>query len=166
MNTILPDLLQFNLDIVFCGTSARNKSAKLKAYYAGKRNLFYPTLASCGFTERLFNPDEYPKLLTQKIGLTDLAKFTHGSDRDLRNSDFDTDSLSKKILKFQPKILCFNGKKAAKIFLNLSKTTEVEYGLQHLEIGKTKLYVAPSTSPRNRKHWDEEIWYQIRKYIK
>jgi TDG/mug DNA glycosylase family protein len=165
MTTVLPDLLGFNLDIIFCGTSAGNKSASQTEYYAHKGNSFYETLHSCGFTPRLFAPFEYRKLLEQKIGLTDLAKLSHGSDRNLKNNDYDTQSFYDKIIKFNPKIVCFNGKKAAKIFFNAARTQDVAYGLQQFEIGETKVFVAASTSPRARKYWDVDIWYEIRKYI-
>ena len=39
---ILKDLLQPNLDIVFCGTAAGEVSARKAAYYAGPGNQFYP----------------------------------------------------------------------------------------------------------------------------
>jgi len=166
MNSVLPDVLDYNLDIVFCGTAAGDKSAKRKAYYAGIGNLFYTTLASCGFTPSLFRPEEFPSLLTYKIGLTDLAKFTHGIDKTLVKDDYDVLSFLKKIQKYQPKVVCFNGKEAAKVFFGLSSTKQVEYGLQRETINNSKLYVAPSTSFSARKYWDEEIWWKVRKYIK
>lgn len=71
---ILHDLLTNSLKIVFCGTAAGNKSAERKAYYAGACNLFYPTLASCGFTPRILTSKDFLILLGYGIGLTDLVK--------------------------------------------------------------------------------------------
>jgi TDG/mug DNA glycosylase family protein len=159
---ILPDILHYNLNIVFCGTAAGNKSAERKAYYAGRGNLFYLTLASCGFTPRLFQADEFRELLNHKIGLTDLAKFTHGIDKDLLEEDYDTENFEEKILLYQPKVVCFNGKKAAKVYLQLMDTKQILYGEQDRLIGKTKLFVAPSTSFNARKYWDENIWRQLK----
>lgn len=155
---ILPDLLKNNLNLVFCGTAAGNKSAERKAYYAGAGNLFYPTLASCGFTPRILKPEEYPELLNYGIGLTDLVKHHFGMDKDLKQEHFDTKSFEDKILKYQPKVVCFNGKEAAKVYFNLKYTKDVSYGLQNKVIGKTKLYVAPSTSLQAIAYWDENIW--------
>jgi TDG/mug DNA glycosylase family protein len=42
--TVFPDLLAPNLSIVFCGTAVGNVSAQRGAYYAGPRNMFWPTL--------------------------------------------------------------------------------------------------------------------------
>jgi len=162
---ILPDILHHNLDIVFCGTAAGNKSAERKAYYAGRGNLFYFTLTACGFTPRLLQPEEFPELLNYKIGLTDLAKFTHGMDKDLLEGDYDTKGFEDKILLCQPKVVCFNGKEAAKVYLQLLDTKQILYGEQDRQIGKTKLFVAPSTSFSARKYWDENIWQQLKKYM-
>ena len=76
---ILPDLLDHNLDIVFCGTAAGDISASRKSYYAAPGNQFYPTLWNCGFTSRLLLPEEFNKLTSYRIGLTDLAKLAHGN---------------------------------------------------------------------------------------
>ena len=162
---ILPDLLKENLDIVFCDTAAGYKSAQRKAYYAGTGNLFYPTLAKCSLILRIVKPEEYSELLKYKIGLTDLIKHHLGMDIDLKEEFYDTGSFEKKIKKYQPKLLCFNGKEAAKVYFKLKSTTQVSYGLQEAKIGKTKLYVAPSTSLNARGYWDENIWQSIKKYI-
>jgi len=166
MENILPDVLDNNLEVVFCGTAPGDASASRQAYYAGRGNLFYSTLASCGFTPRLFRPEEFKDLLQYKIGLTDLAKFTHGMDSKLSIEDFGTKGFRDKILRYQPKIVCFNGKEAAKIYFGLSNTKQVTFGLQDSKIGSSKLYVAPSTSFSARKYWDEELWWKLRKYIK
>jgi double-stranded uracil-DNA glycosylase len=162
---ILPDLLGPNLEVVFCGTAPGNKSAARQAYYAGAGNLFYPTLSSCEFTPRILKPHQFPELLLYKIGLTDLAKFSHGMDKDLKANDFDVGGFTGKIEVHQPKLICFNGKEAAKVFLGLKNTKMVEYGLQNVKIGKTKIYVAPSTSLQAIAYWDESIWQSIKDHI-
>jgi TDG/mug DNA glycosylase family protein len=165
MTTVLPDILKPDLQIVFCGTAAGDKSAERKAYYAGRGNLFYFMLVTCGFTSSLFEPEQFPNLVQHQIGLTDLAKQAHGMDKDLKSGDYDTDSFEEKILKFHPKIVCFNGKEAAKVYFKLKETKQVSYGLQGRMIGKTKLYVAPSTSFSARKYWDDNYYKQLKTFI-
>ena len=162
---ILPDLLQYGLHFVFCGTAAGNKSAERNAYYAGAGNLFYPTLAGCGFTPKLLKPFEYHELLKYNIGLTDLAKFHFGMDKDLKAEHYDTKSFEDKILKYQPRVLCFNGKKAAKVYFGFRKTSEVNYGIQERMIGTTRLYVAPSTSLQAISYWNDTIWSNLNELI-
>lgn len=162
---ILPDLLQKRLKIVFCGTAAGNKSAERKAYYAGAGNLFYQTLANCGFTPRILKPEEFPELLQYGIGLTDLVKSHFGMDRDLKQEHYDTKSFEDKILKYQPQLVCFNGKEAAKVYFNFKNTKQVSYGLQEKAIGNTKLYVAPSTSSAAMAYWDDFFWKELNTLI-
>ena len=166
---ILPDLLKKDLDIVFCGTAAGNVSAELKSYYAGPGNLFYPILHKSGLTPILVKPLNYSELLKYNLGLTDIAKFVSGNDNVLNNEDFDINTFIEKIKKYKPKTVCFNGKTAASVFLynKKNKTGKIEYGYMQDMIGKTKIYVAPSTSRTGRKYWDEKIWFNLkRKFIK
>lgn len=155
---MLPDVLEDNLTIVFCGTAVGNKSAERLAYYAGPGNKFWRMLQEMGLTPRQFRPTEYPQLLTLGIGLTDLVKEKSGSDAELRGDDFDVDGFRQKILRHAPKILCFNGKKAGKVFMG---TNEIYYGLLSAPLGETQLYVAPSTSGAANGYWDKAWWMSL-----
>lgn len=86
---MLPDLLAKDLKVVFCGSAAGNKSAQAGTYYAGPGNKFWRILYATGLTPRLLQPSEYPTLLNYGIGLSDLVKGKSGSDRDLKDSDYD-----------------------------------------------------------------------------
>ncbi len=79
---------------------------------------------------------------------------------DQPSDDFDVLGFKEKILQFQPKMVCFNGKKAGAVYLN-TKTKHVSYGLQTTTIGNTKLYIAPSTSGSARRFWDESYWMEL-----
>lgn len=160
---ILQDLLKPDLDIVFCGTAAGEVSAKKQAYYAGPGNQFYPVLYSIGLTPELLPPNDYKELLNYEIGLTDLVKLTSGNDNVLSKRDYDVASFSKKIFLFQPKVVCFNGKKAAAEFWGV-KTKEIHYGLMAGTIGETRLFCAPSTSGSARRFWDEDYWMELLKF--
>jgi len=162
---ILQDLLEQNLDIVFCGTAVGNTSAQTKAYYAGKGNKFYAILHRIGLTPKQLTPNTYKELLQYKIGLTDLVKQTSGNDNVLKNTDFDVAGFNNKILKYQPKIVCFNGKTAAAVFIynNKSKTSHIPYGWLKTKIGQTRLFVAPSTSGSANAFWNENYWFKLEK---
>lgn len=160
---ILPDVLDYNLKLIFCGTAAGLRSASTGYYYAGKGNKFWRTLYEVGLTDRLFEPKDYQALLSYDIGLTDLAKYASGMDNNLSGSDFDVESLNSKMQMFQPALLCFNGKKAAKVFFQMDW---VDYGVQNHTIGRTKIHVLPSTSAANNANWDISYWYEISALIK
>jgi len=158
---VLPDILKPNLKVVFCGTAVGDKSAQAGAYYAGPRNSFWSTLAQVGLTPRRLDPQEFRILPRYGIGLTDLAKGLHGSDRRVRTSDFDTRSFRLKIEKFNPKVVAFNGKRAARPFFG----RDIQYGLQAETIGKSVIFVLPSTSGAARRYWDQSHWSALSDFL-
>jgi double-stranded uracil-DNA glycosylase len=157
---MLPDLLEPNLIVVFCGTGAGRISAEVGQYYANPGNKFWPILYKSGFTPHQFDPSEYAKLLTLGIGLTDLSKKKPGPDSQRQEKDYDIDALTSKILAFQPKYLAFTSKKAASLYFG-KKTAEIEYGLQSELVGTSKFYVLPSTSGAGAGYWRDEPWMKL-----
>lgn len=155
---MLPDLIQKNLTIIFCGSAVGHRSNKKGVYYAGIGNVFWKTLNAVGLTPRQLEPEEYKSLLKYDIGLTDLAKNISGNDDALTKKDFDREHLNKLIHEFHPKIIAFTGKRAAKEFLGQQK---IQYGQQNLDINKTLLFVLPSPSGAARKYWDQSYWEEL-----
>ena len=151
---ILPDVLAPGLKLVFCGTAAGKRSAADHAYYAHPGNLFWRALHTAGLTPRLLAPHEFPLLPQFGIGLTDLAKHHCGNDTELPRDAFDIDALQRKIKCFQPRILAFTSKNAARAALGHA----VDYGLQPERIGRSQLFVLPSPSGQARGHWDLQPW--------
>jgi TDG/mug DNA glycosylase family protein len=60
---ILPDVLQPNLKVVFCGTAVSRRSAEVGAYYAGRGNRFWEMLHRSGLTPRKLAPHKFPAVL-------------------------------------------------------------------------------------------------------
>lgn len=152
---VLPDVLGPGLRIVFCGSAAGAASARAGAYYAGPGNRFWPTLHRVGLTPRLLAPAEFRSVLGYGIGLTDLCKTESGSDAGLSRQADDAAALAAKIACHRPAILAFNGKRAARVFLDAEA---LDYGEQELRIGETAIHVLPSTSGAARRWWDESHW--------
>jgi TDG/mug DNA glycosylase family protein len=157
-NIVLEDVLAPNLALVICGSGAGQRSAQLGQYYAGPGNRFWVTLAETRLTPRLLAPFEYRLLLSFGIGLTDIVKGQAGSDAELDFTRSSPEALRDKILRFSPRYLCFNGKRAAQVFLECGS---VGFGIQPEAIGPTSLFVAPSTSGAARRFWDVGVWHQI-----
>lgn len=160
---VLPDVLEENLAVVFCGSAVGTKSAERGAYYAGPGNKFWPVLHRIGLTPRQLDPGEYRGVTRYGIGLTDLVKVTAGSDDSLRAGHFDTDGLEAKIRAYRPRLLCFNGKRAAQVYLRTRGVKRVGYGPQPVHIGDTRLFVAPSTSGAANGFWEEAWWRELAK---
>lgn len=158
---MLPDVLQNDLKIVFCGTAAGDTSARLQMYYAGPGNKFWKVLYEIGLTPRILVPSEYVNLPQYGLGLTDLVKDASGMDIDIDFSNKGTESLRDKIIRFQPRVLCFNGKRAAQEYLSRS----VSYGILPEQIGTTRLFVAPSTSGAANGFWNIKWWNELAKLV-
>ena len=152
---MLADVLEKNLTIVFCGTAVGDRSAQSGVYYAGPGNRFWRVLHEIGLTPRVFKPAEYSTLPQHGIGLSDLVKSKSGMDSKLSRDDFETLPFEQKILAHAPRIVAFNGKRAAQEFLHAK---QVEYGKLDRRIGDTRLFALPSTSGAANSYWDVEYW--------
>ena len=159
---VLPDLLKPGLKVVICGTAAGTKSARVGAYYAGPGNQLWSVLHRIGLTPRRLAPDEFCDLLNFGIGLTDLWKEASGPDREAMQTGPDVESFRSRVLRYSPLALAFNGKSSAAAFLG----RPAGYGLQPEMIGKTAVFVLPSTSGAARGYWDESYWHELAKWLK
>jgi TDG/mug DNA glycosylase family protein len=156
---VLADLLQPGLRAVFCGTQAGAQSARRGAYYAGRGNRFWPTLHNAGLTPVRLAPEQYARLLDYGIGLTDMAKKTSGADSLLRPDHVDQKFLEK-IVRYAPRFLAFNGKRAASLALKVSGPM-LSYGRQDRMIGRTEVYILPSSSGAASGFWDARHWHEF-----
>lgn len=159
---VLPDILQPDLALVFCGSAASRRSASRGAYYAGPGNRFWIILHKVGLTAECLAPEDYASVLKCGIGLTDLAKKKSGADSALSAKDYDRRALAVKIERYAPRWLAFNGKRAASLFLG----RPVVYGRQEEVFISTGIFVLPSTSGAARGFWHEEPWWQLAEEIK
>jgi double-stranded uracil-DNA glycosylase len=158
LHDVLDDLLKPGLRLLICGTAASERSAMLGHYYAGPGNKFWRTLAEVSLTPRQLAPSEYRLLASVGIGLTDIAKSQSGADAEIRFADRHGHDLAAKVMAYQPRYLCFNGKRAAKEFFGRK---EVSFGFQPDLLGITQVFVAPSTSGAANGVWDISLWRQL-----
>ena len=158
---ILPDVLGPNLKVVFCGTAAGDKSAKARAYYAGPQNGFWEVLFRVGLTPKKFLSQDFRKLPNHGIGLTDIVKGTSGTDDKLLFRGVDKGGFESKIAKYRPRIVAFNGKRAAQEYFGCP----VDYGRQEKKIKGSVVFVLPSTSAAARRFWNEKYWKQLSRFV-
>ncbi|MBC8088875.1 MAG: mismatch-specific DNA-glycosylase [Phycisphaerae bacterium] len=155
---MLSDILDQGLNVVFCGTAAGNRSAEVGTYYAGRGNKFWPTLHKTRLTPELVPFDRQRDVLQYNIGLTDLVKGQSGMDHAIDFSGELSVQLLGMIRTYRPKIVCFNGKRAASLVLNQPKPV---FGEQRERVEGSTIFVAPSTSGAANSHWNEEYWHQL-----
>lgn len=160
IDDILPDVLEPGLRVVFCGTQAGAVSARRGAYYAGPGNKFWPVLQQIGLVPVRLQPEEFRTLPRYGIGLTDVAKRTSGPDSALRGGHFDVAGFAARIAANRPRILAFNGKRAAQAALGVNEG-RLAYGLQAHGLADADIYVLPSTSGAAAGFWSIEPWKQL-----
>jgi len=175
----LPEVADKNLNVVFCGMAAGKQAAQMEHHYGNPRNLFWSTLLKEKFIGKPIVPtsdhkqrnSSYEQLIKHKIGLTDFIVDQCGNDDELKLDRAAVKQARYRlmlfIIRWQPKYLAFNGKQAAKLYLGVDK---IDYGLQpgNHDIGETKLFVLPSTSPAASRWWGkyEYHWCDLAKMIK
>jgi len=157
MTEKLPDVVDNQTVTLICGSAAGDESAKAGYYYSHPTNQFWKVLHEADLTDRQIDPIDFKLVSNYGLGLTDLAKHVSGSDESLRGRAYDPGTLRKKIEKFRPCFLAFNGKKPAECFLSTQFDVRkpVCWGMQHecISIGRTRIFVLPSTSGANRRWW-------------
>ncbi|SDF58670.1 mismatch-specific DNA-glycosylase [Bosea robiniae] len=157
---ILPDILEPGLRVVFCGTQAGAVSARRGAYYAGPGNKFWPVLHEIGLVPMRLQPEEFATLPRYGIGLTDVAKRSSGPDSALRGGHFDVAGFTARIAANRPRILAFNGKRAAQVALGI-REGGLAYGPQTHRLADAETYILPSTSGAAAGFWSIEPWKQL-----
>ena len=158
----VPDVLAPGLRVVFCGINPGRWSDKAGAHFANPRNDFWRLLHDARFTPRLYAPEEQHDLPAVGLGLTNTAFRTTPGSGDLRRADFEgsAERLEGLARELRPKWIAFVGKEAYRgVF-----TERPELGVQERRLGRTQLFVLPSTSPANaavpyheRLQWFEEL---------
>ena len=148
------------LRLVICGSAAGTASARRGLYYAGPGNKFWRILADTGLTPRLLRPEEFPLLSGFRIGLTDLAKHASGPDTAIRRDHYDPEGLLLRMRDCRPRLLAFNGKRAASVFL-ATKSSTLDYGVQPALPDRPPIFVLPSTSGLASGNWDARYWHDL-----
>jgi double-stranded uracil-DNA glycosylase len=154
---VLPDLLRPGLRVVICGSAAGAVSAARGAYYAGPGNKFWRILAEVGLTPRRLDPGEFREVLNFGIGLTDLVKTHSGSDAILPRVADDVAGLIARIRSVRPRLIAFNGKRAAAAFYGRSGR-DVGYGPGPSMADFPPIWVLPSTSGAACGSWSAAPW--------
>jgi len=161
----LPDLLQPDLDVVFVGTAAGLRSARLGHYYAGPGNRFWSTLYLVGITRRELAPDDDARLLDLGIGFTDLSKVGCGADDKITKDQLDLQRFERMLRVYRPRAIAFTGKKAASHWLK-RLTTRIAYGRQPPSVGLPEVFVLSSPSGAARRYWRISSWRALADWLR
>ena len=158
--TTLPDYLRPGLDLVFIGINPGSYSAAKGHYYARPGNLFWWALGEAGIVDGQVGPEMDASLLDRGIGFTDVAKRPSNAASDLSSDEFaaGAPALIEKLELNQPLVACFNGIAAYSHCFGPGAGP----GPRPERIGRTRIYVVPSTSRRNAHYQKEAILHWFR----
>jgi TDG/mug DNA glycosylase family protein len=169
----LDDLLKRNLDVVFVGINPSIYSVERGHYFARPGNRFWPCLSRSKLSAParkalhvdLLTPEHDRVLLKYGIGFTDVAKrpTAKASDLPLKELAAGVDALLDKLDKFKPRIACFHGITGFRHVHDIigDKSTVAEHGFQPMQLGNTRIFLAPNPSGANA-HFTRED--QVRAY--
>jgi mismatch-specific thymine-DNA glycosylase len=142
----LPDYLRPGLDLVFVGINPGLRSAAAGHHYAGPGNHFWPLLHESGLVPEPLTAADDARVLAWGIGLTNMVKRPSPGIADLSAAELCAGAarLRAKLLRYRPRVICFNGKKIYEVFAG----APARLGRQAEMAGTSIVYVMPSTSPR------------------
>ena len=154
----LPDYLAPDLDLVFVGINPGRRSAETGHHYVGPGNHFWPLLHESGLvpeplTEPLTYEDDW-RAPEYGIGLTNLVARSSPTMDDLSLEEMREGAalLREKVRRYQPRVVCFNGKRIFEVFAG----RRCQLGLQPERVGRSRLFVMPSTSARTASYQRED----------
>jgi TDG/mug DNA glycosylase family protein len=162
----LPDYLRPGLMLVFIGLNPGLYSARAGKYFARKTNRFWPALSTSRFAGHDLAAGDEKMLFEEKgIGFTDVVKRATAQIDELTKDEIKTggQTLRQKIEIFSPAVACFIGLTGFRWVFNISVKMRVTPGPQQEQIGSTRLYVLPSTSPANAHYSFKEIVGELRR---
>ena len=166
----LPDYLRPGLDIILVGLNPSAYSVRAGHYFANPRNRFWPAVNAAGLASRAnrpVGPQDDSALLDAGIGFTDLVKRPTPQASGLTAADYrrDAPELHRKILHYQPRIVCFQGLTTYRNYLRYAAGPKdagpIAPGRQPDSIGSSIAFVVPSPSPANAAYSLDDLihWY-------
>jgi double-stranded uracil-DNA glycosylase len=143
----LPDYLRKGMKLVIVGCNPSESSVRAGHYYAGRNNLFWPTLFESGVVPEPFDYPDDRRIIEFGIGLTDLVKRPTKAVEELKREDYAEGRivLSQKLEEFSPRVVAFNGKDTYEQFAQ----RKCKFGLQKELLYGARVYVLPATTGQN-----------------
>ena len=151
----LPDYLRHGLDLALVGLNPSAYSVREGHYFANPRNRFWRAVSAAGLAGGAVGPPDDAGLLDAGIGFTDLVKRATPQASGLAAADYrrDAPELRRKLLRYQPRIVCFQGITTYRNYLRYAEGRTQDSGIapgrQTDDIGRSIVFVVPSPSAAN-----------------
>jgi TDG/mug DNA glycosylase family protein len=144
----IPDVLASGLRVVFAGINPGLYSAATGHHFARPGNRFWPALHRSGFTPRQFRPDEQGQLLSQGLGITNVAPRATARAAELTPAELREGALElqEKMVRLRPRWLAVLG---VTVYRTAFGHPDAVVGPQAAALGPTRLWVLPNPSGLN-----------------
>jgi TDG/mug DNA glycosylase family protein len=148
MSTGLPDILDDNLSVVFCGLNPGLEAAAAGHHFVGRGNRFWRVLHLAGFTPVQVDPEHDVSVLAFGIGLTAVVDRPTAGVDGVADEEFVAGGvgLRRKIQRYRPRNVAFLGKAAYRAITGMRT---VPWGRQAAQIAGAIVWVLPNPSGRN-----------------
>jgi TDG/mug DNA glycosylase family protein len=145
----LPDILDTGLSVVFCGINPGLSAASTGHHFEGRGNRFWRVLHLAGFTREQLHSEDDRSLLQYACGLTTAVSRPTARAEQLSRSEIKAAApeFERKIAQYAPRYVAFLGKMAVS---ELIGKRDVDWGLQSVTFGGTRVWVLPNPSGLNR----------------
>jgi TDG/mug DNA glycosylase family protein len=163
----LPDYLREGLDLVVVGINPGTKSWATGHHYAGSGNHFWPLLHESGLATEPLTYNDDARILDWNIGLTNMVARTSPSVSDLSLDELraGAKALERKLQRYRPRVVCFNGKRIYEVFSG----KPCSFGRQPERVAGAIVYVMPSTSARTASYQRADklrFFVELRKLVR
>lgn len=147
LSKTIPDIIDYELDVLFCGINPGLYSAAIGHHFGRPGNRFWPALHQGGFTPRLYDASEDGDLLKLGYGITNVVSRSSARADELANDELlaGASILKQKVLKYKPRFLAVLGIVA---YRQAFAKPSAKMGEQE-PIGATRVWVLPNPSGLN-----------------
>jgi double-stranded uracil-DNA glycosylase len=152
----VPDLIEPNLNVLFCGINPGLYSGATGHHFARPGNRFWPALHRSGFTPTLLSPWEEQSLLKLGIGITNLVARATAAASDLTDAELRAGRrrLERKVRRYTPRWVAVVGIGAYRTAFDRPRAV---IGPQPERLHRSRLWVLPNPSGLNANHQIAEL---------
>jgi TDG/mug DNA glycosylase family protein len=145
---LLPDVIDFGLDVLFCGINPGLYSAWSGHHFARPGNRFWPALHGSGFTPRLLAPSEQDLLPSMGLGITNVVPRASARADELTPAELTAGGVRLRALvaEYEPRVLAVLGVTA---YREAFAARDAVVGRQLSSLGSTVVWVLPNPSGLN-----------------